>query len=122
MQPNELSFDSHINGTYVCIEGPRFSTKAESKYYREVINADIIGMTLIPECVLAREAEICYVSLSTITDYDVWTEEPVNSKDIIKTLRDNVSKTKEVIAEIISRMPVERKRCNCGHSLENSLL
>lgn len=118
----DLSFKSHINGTYVCIEGPRFSTKAESKYYREVINADIIGMTLIPECVLAREAEICYISLSTITDYDVWTEEPVNSKEIIKTLRDNVSKTKEVLAEIISRIPYERKQCNCGHSLENSVL
>lgn len=118
----DLSFENHINGTYVCIEGPRFSTKAESKYYREIINADIIGMTLIPECVLAREAEICYISLSTITDYDVWTEEPVNSKEIIKTLRDNVSKTKQVLVEIISRIPYERKRCSCGHSLENSLL
>ncbi|HEY7571139.1 MAG TPA: S-methyl-5'-thioadenosine phosphorylase [Nitrososphaeraceae archaeon] len=118
----DLSSEHHINGTYICIEGPRFSTKAESKYYRDVINADIIGMTLIPECVLAREAEICYVSLSTITDYDVWTEQPVNSKDIIKTLKDNVSKTKEIITDLISRIPAERKQCNCGHSLENSVL
>jgi 5'-methylthioadenosine phosphorylase len=117
-----MSIDSHINGTYVCIEGPRFSTKAESKYYREVMGADIIGMTLIPECILAREAEICYLSISTITDYDVWTNEPVSSKDIIKTLKSNVSKIKEVIAEIISRIPIERKQCDCGHSLENSLL
>jgi 5'-methylthioadenosine phosphorylase len=95
---------------------------AESKYYREVMNAEIIGMTLIPECILAREAEICYVSLSTVTDYDVWTEKPVNSKDIINILEDNVSKTKKIIAQIISHIPDGRDKCTCSHSLENSIL
>ncbi|MGN6631819.1 MAG: S-methyl-5'-thioadenosine phosphorylase [Nitrososphaeraceae archaeon] len=118
----ELSFDSHSGGTYICIEGPRFSTMAESKYYREVMNAQIIGMTLIPECILAREAEICYISLSTVTDYDVWTEKPVNSKDIINILEDNVSKTKKIIAQIISHIPDGRDKCTCSHSLENSIL
>jgi 5'-methylthioadenosine phosphorylase len=118
----ELSFDSHGGGTYICIEGPRFSTMAESKYYREVMNAEIIGMTLIPECILAREAEMCYVSLSTVTDYDVWTEKPVNSKDIIKILEDNVSKTKKIITHIISQIPDGRDKCTCNNSLENSIL
>lgn len=117
-----MSFEGHTGGTYICIEGPRFSTMAESKYYREVINADIIGMTLIPECVLAREAEICYLSLSTVTDYDVWTEKPVNSKDIVKILENNVSKTKKIIAQIISQIPVGREKCTCSHSLDNSIL
>jgi 5'-methylthioadenosine phosphorylase len=118
----ELSFDGHPSGTYLCIEGPRFSTVAESRYYREVLNADIIGMTLIPECVLAREAEICYVSLSTVTDYDVWTENTVNSKDILAILQQNVSKTKKIIMQIISQIPAGREKCMCGHSLDNSVL
>ena len=77
-------------------------------------------MTLIPECVLAREAEICYVSLSTVTDYDVWTENTVNSKDIVAILEKNVSKTKKIIMQIISQIPAGREKCTCGHSLDNS--
>ena len=67
------NIDIHRNCTYVCIEGPRFSTKAESKFYKST-GADIIGMTMVPECQLAREAQICYASVSTVTDYDVWAE------------------------------------------------
>ena len=74
---DNLHLKIHRDCTYVCIEGPRFSTRAESKFYKKVIGADIIGMTLVPECQLAREAQICYVSISTVTDYDVWAEKPV---------------------------------------------
>ena len=69
---NKMEYTYHKKATYVCIEGPRFSTRAESQFFRDVMKADIIGMTLVPECPsLAREAEICYVSIATVTDYDV---------------------------------------------------
>ena len=83
----------HQDCTYVCIEGPRFSTKAESRFFRTT-GADIIGMTLVPECQLAREAQICYVSISTVTDYDVWAEKPVTAKEVMETLAKNVEMTK----------------------------
>jgi 5'-methylthioadenosine phosphorylase len=111
----------HPKVTYVCIEGPRFSTRAESQLF-QVLRADIIGMTLVPECVLAREAEICYVSISAITDYDVWSESPVNSKDILEQLNKNVEKTRNLITEMIPLIPTERVNCNCGKALEESLL
>jgi len=113
---------AHPRVTYLCIEGPRFSTKAESRLFREAFGSDIIGMTLVPECVLAREAEICYVSLSTITDYDVWSESPVNSKDIIEQLNKNVQSTRDLITEMIPLIPNERTRCSCGRALAESLL
>jgi len=112
----------HPRVKYLCIEGPRFSTKAESRLFREAFGSDIIGMTLVPECVLAREAEICYVSLSTITDYDVWSESPVNSKDIIEQLNKNVQSTRDLITEMIPLIPNERTRCSCGRVLAESLL
>ena len=89
----DQEIEIHKDCTYVCIEGPRFSTKAESKFFRTT-GADIIGMTLVPECQLAREAQICYVSISTITDYDVWAEKPVTAKEVMETLAKNVEMTK----------------------------
>ena len=80
----------HTGKSYVCIEGPRFSTRAESNFFRTAVNADIIGMTLAPECQLAREAQICYTSYSTVTDYDVWADKPQNTtKEVIETLNKN---------------------------------
>ena len=108
----------HENCTYVCIEGPRFSTKAESKFYKS-INADIIGMTLVPECQLAREAQICYASISTVTDYDVWAEKPVTAKEVLETLSKNVERTKLVLTELIEKIPKNR-RCNCTKALEEA--
>ena len=102
----------------MCIEGPRFSTRAESKYYREVVGAQIIGMTLVPECVLAREAEICYVSLATITDFDVWAQHPVSSQGILTQLQENIGKIKTLIKELILETPKSRRRCSCGISLK----
>ena len=82
---DEQNIGIHKDCTYVCIEGPRFSTRAESKFYRTT-GADIIGMTLVPECQLAREAQMCYASISTVTDYDVWADKPVTAKEVLETL------------------------------------
>ncbi len=108
----------HKDCTYVCIEGPRFSTKAESKFYRST-GADIIGMTLVPECQLAREAQICYASISTVTDYDVWAEKPVTAKQVLETLSKNVEKTKTVLTELIDKIPKTRS-CSCAKALEEA--
>ncbi len=108
----------HKNCTYVCIEGPRFSTKAESKFFRTT-GADIIGMTLVPECQLAREAQICYVSISTITDYDVWREKPVTAKEVLETLSKNVESTKKMLAVLLEKIPKTRK-CYCERALSEA--
>ena len=108
----------HKDCTYVCIEGPRFSTKAESKFFR-TIGADIIGMTLVPECQLAREAQICYVSMSTVTDYDVWAEKPVTAKEVMETLAKNVKMTKKLLTLVIDQIP-ETKSCSCERALEEA--
>jgi len=105
----------HKDCTYVCIEGPRFSTKGESKFYKTT-GADIIGMTLVPECQLAREAQMCYASISTITDYDVWAEKPVTAKEVIETLSKNVEKTKKILTELIDKIPKTRS-CSCKKAL-----
>lgn len=117
---NELDISTHNAGTYVCIEGPRFSTKAESRMFK-AWGADVVGMTLVPECVLAREAEICYSSIATVTDYDVWKEEPVSVDKVVKTMRENVEKVKRIIAEAISQLPEERG-CECKTALQNALV
>jgi 5'-methylthioadenosine phosphorylase len=114
----KLDIKMHETGTYVCIEGPRFSTKAESKMYRSW-GADIIGMTLVPECVLAREAEICYTSISTVTDYDVWKEHPVCIDDIVTVMRANIEKVKKIIAETVKVIPMQQG-CNCKNALQGA--
>ena len=108
----------HKNCTYVCIEGPRFSTKAESKFFRTT-GADIIGMTLVPECQLAREAQICYVSISTITDYDVWAEKPVTAKEVLETLAKNVESIKKMLAVLLEKIP-ETRKCYCERALSEA--
>jgi 5'-methylthioadenosine phosphorylase len=108
----------HKNCTYVCIEGPRFSTKAESKFFRST-GADIIGMTLVPECQLAREAQICYASVSTITDYDVWAEKPVTAKEVLETLSKNVALTKKLLTLLIDKIPKVRG-CSCEKALSEA--
>ncbi|MDH5634695.1 MAG: S-methyl-5'-thioadenosine phosphorylase, partial [Candidatus Bathyarchaeota archaeon] len=103
-----------------CIEGPRFSTKAESRMFR-TWGADVVGMTLVPECVLAREAEICYASIATVTDYDVWKEKPVSVDEVKKTMKENVEKVKRIITKAIPKIPKERG-CECKSSLQNALV
>ena len=118
----KLKYSLHSEGTYICSEGPRFSTRAESRFFRDVMKADIIGMTLVPEVNLAREAEICYLSIATITDYDVWANHPVTSAEIIEMLAKNVEKTKKLIAELVATIPAARNKCTCSKTLEGALV
>jgi 5'-methylthioadenosine phosphorylase len=116
----DMGIVAHNTGTYVCIEGPRFSTKAESKMFRSW-GANVVGMTLVPECVLAREAEICYASIATVTDYDVWKDQPVCVDDIVKTMRANIENVKRIIIEAVARMPEERG-CECNSALKSAFV
>jgi 5'-methylthioadenosine phosphorylase len=115
---NNQNITLHKNCTYVCIEGPRFSTKAESKFFRTT-GADIIGMTLVPECQLAREAQMCYVSISTVTDYDVWADKPVTAKEVLETLAKNVELTKKMLSLLIEEIPKVRQ-CKCENALSEA--
>jgi 5'-methylthioadenosine phosphorylase len=115
-----LKLKVHESGTYVCIEGPRYSTKAESKMFR-AWGADVVGMTLVPECVLAREAEICYATIAAVTDYDVWKEEPVSAEKVVKTMRANVEKVRKLVVETVIRIPTKRA-CECGRALSKALM
>jgi 5'-methylthioadenosine phosphorylase len=113
---DRINLKIHKNCTYLCIEGPRFSTRAESKFYKEVIGAHIIGMTLVPECQLAREAQICYASISTVTDYDVWADKPVTAKEVLETLSKNVETIKKILTLIPDLIPQQRN-CSCEKAL-----
>jgi 5'-methylthioadenosine phosphorylase len=112
----------HDGSTYVCIEGPRFSTRAESKFFKDVLHGDIIGMTLVPECVLAREMQICYMSIATVTDYDVWYENPVSSKEILEVLAKNAKKIKELLGAFIPAIPETRNKCTCNSALSDAMV
>jgi 5'-methylthioadenosine phosphorylase len=116
----KIGLDVKSAGTYVCIEGPRFSTRAESRLF-QMWKADIVGMTLYPECVLAKEAELCYVSISTVTDYDVWADNPVSTKEVIEKARENNKNLKKLILEAIPQIPKTRG-CSCGSALKDALM
>ena len=116
----KAKINAHSTGTYVCIEGPRFSTKAESRMFR-TWDADVVGMTLVPECVLAREAEICYASISMVTDYDVWKDHPVSVDDVLKTMRANIENVKRILVDAIAKIPEERA-CDCKIALKSALI
>ena len=109
-------------GTYLCMEGPAFSTKAESKVYRSW-GMDVIGMTNLQEAKLAREAEICYVTIAMVTDYDCWHPEhdAVTVADIIANLVKNAENACKVVAEAVGAMPAERT-CKCGRALAHALI
>jgi 5'-methylthioadenosine phosphorylase len=115
----------HEGGTYICIEGPLFSTKAESRIYRQW-GVDVIGMTALPEAKLAREAEMHYATLACITDYDVWhgTEESVTVEMVIANLQQNVANAQRVIREIARRAgELESNRtCDCDSALAMAVL
>ena len=112
----------HVGGTYICIEGPQFSTRAESLLYKSW-GVDVIGMTNATEARLAREAEICYATVAMVTDYDCWheEEEDVTADAVIKILRENVEKAKRLIAEAIPKIPDERN-CPCRDSLKTAII
>lgn len=109
-------------GTYVCIEGPQFSTKAESNLYRSW-GASIIGMTAMPEARLAREAELCYASLAMVTDFDVWhgEEEPVTVEIVQKRMLKNTAAAIEIVASL-ARHGLDKRQCGCGHALAGAII
>ncbi len=109
-------------GTYLCMEGPAFSTVAESNVYRSW-GMDVIGMTNLQEAKLAREAEICYVTIAMVTDYDCWHEghEAVTVSEVVRVLKLNAEHAAKVVARAVSEMPVERD-CKCGRALANALM
>lgn len=108
----------HKNGTYVCIEGPRFSTRAESRLWR-LMKADIVGMTLIPEVTLAREKEMCYLTIATVTDYDCWKEGAVTANEVVKTMKKSTENVKEILVELILKFPKVRN-CACKSALQGA--
>jgi 5'-methylthioadenosine phosphorylase len=112
----------HTGGTYVCMEGPQFSTLAESKLYRSW-GMDIIGMTNLQEAKLAREAEICYATIALVTDYDCWHPEhdSVTVDMIVQNLVANAKTAQGVIAEAVSRLPYTRT-CECANALQHAII
>jgi 5'-methylthioadenosine phosphorylase len=112
----------HCGGTYICIEGPQFSTKAESRLYRQW-GVDIIGMTNMPEAKLAREAELCYATLALVTDYDCWheTEDPVTVEGILATLHRNVALAKRVLQSVASAVAAVPD-CACQRALQDAII
>jgi 5'-methylthioadenosine phosphorylase len=112
----------HKGGTYVCMEGPQFSTLAESKLYRSW-GMDIIGMTNLQEAKLAREAEICYTTIALVTDYDCWhpDHDSVTVEMVMSTLSKNASTAQQIIAGSVERLPYERT-CECASALKYALV
>ena len=110
------------NGTYVCMEGPQFSTRAESNLYRSW-GADVIGMTNLQEAKLAREAEICYATMAMVTDYDCWREghDDVTVDQVVAVLHQNADNATKVVRSAITAMP-RQKSCACGDALKYAIL
>ena len=112
-------YDVKEGGTYLCIEGPQFSTRAESRAY-QALGFDIIGMTAIPEAKLAREAEICYSMVATVTDYDVWNEDDVTIEAVIQNAMKNEAAVKDIIMAVLGRLD-HRQHCTCQDALRGAL-
>ncbi len=112
----------HKGGNFVVVEGPRFSTKAESHAFRQW-GMDIIGMTTVPEAQLAREAEICYAAMAHVTDYDVWheSEEPVTVEAVIRNLLANTAAAQQAIRSVVPNIPVARD-CVCATALADAII
>lgn len=113
----------HQGGTYLCIEGPQFSTRAESRIYRSW-GVDVIGMTNLQEAKLCREAEICYATLALVTDYDVWheTEEDVSVEAVVAILKQNAEMAKAIIKAAVMSFPTHREGCPCPTALKDAII
>ena len=112
----------HRGGTYLCMEGPAFSTKAESNVYRSW-GMDIIGMTNLQEAKLAREAEICYATLALVTDYDCWHEahDAVSVETVVEYLNKNVRNAQVIMREAVRRLAAAERACSCGSALKSAI-
>ncbi|MBM3934193.1 MAG: S-methyl-5'-thioadenosine phosphorylase [SAR202 cluster bacterium] len=119
---SEKHVATHNSGTFVVMEGPQFSTRAESELYRSW-GASIIGMTALPEAKLAREAEICYATLALVTDYDCWRqgEEVVSVELVVANLMKNVANAQKIVQDLVGALP-EKRDCTCGAALENAII
>jgi len=120
----EKSLPVHDKGTMVVIQGPRFSTKAESREFSSH-GWEVINMTQYPEVVLARELEICYANITLVTDYDAGLEgnpdiQPVSHETVLKVFNDNIENLKELLYEVIKRIPKQRQKCKCGDELKSA--
>jgi 5'-methylthioadenosine phosphorylase len=113
----------HDTGTYLCMEGPAFSTRAESLLYRSW-GVDVIGMTNLPEAKLAREAELCYATLALVTDYDCWHEEEddVSVHAVLANLHANAALAAQVLRATVAALPPQASRCGCGTALDAALI
>jgi 5'-methylthioadenosine phosphorylase len=113
---------AHKGGTYLCMEGPAFSTRAESRVHRQW-GMDVVGMTALPEAALAREAELCYAMLALVTDYDCWhvSEADVSASAVIEVVRRNVLKAKEIVGLVAGKLGGPRT-CNCGTALDGAVM
>lgn len=118
----EVGASMHWGGTYLVMEGPQFSTRAESRVYRQW-GVDVIGMTNLPEAKLAREAEICYATLALATDYDCWheTEEDVSIEAVLAVIRKNVSTARSILRRVVDKVDA-RRTCACARALENAIV
>ncbi len=116
----------HKGGTYLAMEGPQFSTLAESKMYRDVWGCDVIGMTNMPEAKLAREAELCYASVAMITDYDCWhpDHDAVDVAEVIRVLTGNADKARQLVRRLPALLGTDRTPCphGCDRALDNALM
>jgi 5'-methylthioadenosine phosphorylase len=119
----EAGATAHDGGTYLCMEGPAFSTRAESRLYRG-FGVSVIGMTNLPEAKLAREAEICYATLALVTDYDCWheEEEDVSVTAVVENLRANSALAGEILRRAVLALPESRTECACGEALRHAVI
>ena len=118
-EAESLKLNFHNKGTCVVVEGPRFSTKAESKMFQSW-GANIIGMTMHPEATLAREAEICYATVAMVTDYDCWKETNVDLDEVLEVMKNNVQKVKELFKATIPT--INDDSCSCKSALKSALI
>lgn len=118
---NELSIKTHSNGTIVVIQGPRFSTKAESRWFTQM-GWEVINMTQYPEVILARELDMCIVNIALITDYDsglVGDVPPVTHAEVVKVFTENNEKIKNLILNMVDKIPTDRNKCDCKNTCKN---
>jgi 5'-methylthioadenosine phosphorylase len=117
-----VEVNAHRGGTYICMEGPAFSTKAESNVYRSW-GMDVIGMTNLQEAKLAREAEMCYATLALVTDYDCWHEEhdAVSVETVVEYLNKNVRNAQIIMREAVRSLAASERACDCGSALKNAI-
>ncbi|MCL2485723.1 MAG: S-methyl-5'-thioadenosine phosphorylase [Endomicrobia bacterium] len=118
----EHGIEHHFGGTYVCIDGPQFSTKAESEVNRQH-GFSVVGMTAVPEAKLAREAEMCYANVSLVTDFDVWKEgEEVTNDAVVATMTANITNAKRVVRDLAVKLSKREIKCSCCEALKTAIM